>query len=252
MIEFFQDLNWIVVGQIILIDILLGGDNAIVIALACRHLPENVRMKGIVGGAIGAIVLRVALISFAVTLLTVPFLKIIGGVLLLWIGVKLLTDDGDGDEEIDGGDRLMTAIKTIIIADLVMSVDNVIAVAAAADQAHADHKVILVAFGIMVSIPVVIWGSSVILKIMHKVPAVVTLGAALLGYLGGAMISHDIAIIDWTTQNLPLDLLKFHDLGVHLSLTGTLGAILVVAAGAWLANGKKNDEAPGDSAAASE
>jgi YjbE family integral membrane protein len=252
MIEFFQDLNWIVVGQIILIDILLGGDNAIVIALACRHLPENVRMKGIVGGAIGAIVLRVALISFAVTLLTVPFLKIIGGVLLLWIGVKLLTDDGDGDDNIDGGDRLMTAIKTIIIADLVMSVDNVIAVAAAADQAHADHKVILVAFGIMVSIPVVIWGSSVILKIMHKVPAVVTLGAALLGYLGGAMISHDIAIIDWTTQNLPLDLLKFHDLGVHLSLTGTLGAILVVAAGAWLANGKKNDEAPGDSAAASE
>ncbi len=252
MIEFFQDLNWIVVGQIILIDILLGGDNAIVIALACRHLPENVRMKGIVGGAIGAIVLRVALISFAVTLLTVPFLKIIGGVLLLWIGVKLLTDDGDGDEEIDGGDRLMTAIKTIIVADLVMSVDNVIAVAAAADQAHADHKVILVAFGIMVSIPVVIWGSSVILKIMHKVPAVVTLGAALLGYLGGAMISHDIAIIDWTTQNLPLDLLKFHDLGVHLSLTGTLGAILVVAAGAWLANGKKSDEAQGDSAAASE
>jgi YjbE family integral membrane protein len=252
MIEFFQELNWIVVGQIILIDILLGGDNAIVIALACRHLPENVRMKGIVGGAIGAIVLRVALISFAVTLLTVPFLKIIGGVLLLWIGVKLLTDDGDGDENIDGGDRLMTAIKTIIIADLVMSVDNVIAVAAAADQAHADHKVILVAFGIMVSIPVVIWGSSVILKIMHKVPAVVTLGAALLGYLGGSMISHDIAIVDWATQNLPLDLLKFHDLGVHLSLTGTLGAILVVAAGAWLANGKKTAGAQGDGASASE
>jgi YjbE family integral membrane protein len=252
MFEFIQELNWLVVGQIILIDILLGGDNAIVIALACRHLPDNVRMKGIVGGAIGAIVLRVALISFAVTLLSVPFLKIIGGVLLLWIGVKLLTDDGGGDEEINGGDRLMTAIKTIIIADLVMSIDNVIAVAAAAEQAHADHKMALVAFGIMVSIPIVIWGSSVILKIMDKVPAVVTLGAALLGYLGGAMISHDIAIIDWSTQNLPLDLLKFHDLGVHLSLTGTLGAILVVAAGAWIANRKKAAEAQVDGATASE
>ncbi|MEY2824233.1 MAG: hypothetical protein RLZ64_771, partial [Pseudomonadota bacterium] len=185
MLEFFQQLNWLVVGQIILIDILLGGDNAIVIALACRHLPEHLRMKGIVGGALGAIVLRVVLIAFAVTLLSVPYLKIIGGILLIWIGMKLLLDEGDDDEEIDGGTRLMTAIKTVIVADLVMSIDNVIAVAAAAEQAHADHKMILVAFGIMVSIPVVIWGSSIILKVMHKFPAVVTLGAALLGYLGG-------------------------------------------------------------------
>jgi YjbE family integral membrane protein len=168
MIEFFQDLNWIVVGQIILIDILLGGDNAIVIALACRNLPENMRMKGIIGGALGAIILRISLISFAVTLLNIPFLKLVGGVLLLWIGVKLLTDDGGDDDSIDGGDRLMTAIKTVIIADLVMSVDNVIAVAAAAEQAHADHKLILIAFGIAVSIPIVIWGSSVILNIMKK------------------------------------------------------------------------------------
>jgi len=235
-------LNWLVVGQIILIDILLGGDNAIVIDLACRHLPENLRMKAIVGGALGAIVLRVILIGFAVTLLSVPYLKIIGGVLLIWIGMKLLLDEGGDDEEIDGGTRLMTAIKTVIVADLVMSIDNVIAVAAAAEQAHADHKMILVAFGIMVSIPVVIWGSSSILKIMHKVPAVVTMGAALLGYLGGAMISHDIAIVDWTTQNLPMDLLQFHDIGVHLSLTGTIGAILVVVLGAWVGNQSKPDE----------
>jgi len=111
MLEFFQQLNWLVVGQIILIDILLGGDNAIVIALAC-HLPEHLRMKGIVGGALGAIVLRVVLIAFAVTLLSVPYLKIIGGILLIWIGMKLLLDEGDDDEEIDGGTRLMTAIKT--------------------------------------------------------------------------------------------------------------------------------------------
>lgn len=242
MLEFFQQLNWLVVGQIILIDILLGGDNAIVIALACRHLPPHLRMKGIVGGALGAIVLRVILIAFAVTLLSVPYLKLIGGVLLIWIGMKLLLDEGDDDEEIDGGNRLMTAIKTVIVADLVMSIDNVIAVAAAAEQAHADHKMVLVAFGIMVSIPVVIWGSSFILKIMHKVPAVVTLGAALLGYLGGAMIAHDVALVDWTMQNLPMDLLQFHNIGVHLSLTGTVGAILVVAIGAWIGNKPTPDE----------
>jgi YjbE family integral membrane protein len=233
MIEFFQELNWVIVGQIILIDILLGGDNAIVIALACRHLPEDMRFKGIVGGALGAIVIRIALIAFAVTLLTVPYLKIIGGVLLLWIGVKLLLNQEEENGEIDGGDRLFTAIKTVIIADLVMSIDNVIAVAGAAEQASADHKLVLIVFGIMVSIPVVIWGSSVILRIMDRVPAVVTMGAALLGYLGGSMIATDVAIKLQVAEMLPMDLLKFHDLGVHLSLTGSAGALLVVLAGWW-------------------
>ncbi len=234
MIEFFQELNWVIVGQIILIDILLGGDNAIVIALACRHLPEHMRFKGIVGGALGAIVIRIILIAFAVTLLTVPYLKIIGGVLLLWIGVKLLLSEEEENEEIDGGDRLITAIKTVIIADLVMSIDNVIAVAGAAEQASADHKLVLVVFGIMVSIPVVIWGSSVILRIMDRVPAVVTMGAALLGYLGGSMIATDVAIKLRVAEILPMDLLNFHNLGVHLSLTGSAGALLVVLAGWWV------------------
>ena len=233
MIEFFQQLNWLIVGQIILIDILLGGDNAIVIALACRHLPEHMRFKGIVGGALGAIVIRIILIAFAVTLLTVPYLKIIGGVLLLWIGVKLLLSEEEENEEIDGGDRLITAIKTVIIADLVMSIDNVIAVAGAAEQASADHKLVLVVFGIMVSIPVVIWGSSVILRIMDRVPAVVTMGAALLGYLGGSMIATDVAIKLQVAEILPMDLLNFQNLGVHLSLTGSAGALLVVLAGWW-------------------
>jgi YjbE family integral membrane protein len=233
MIEFFQQLNWVIVGQIILIDILLGGDNAIVIALACRHLPEHMRFKGIVGGALGAIVIRIILIAFAVTLLTVPYLKIIGGVLLLWIGVKLLFNQEEENDDIDGGDRLITAIKTVIIADLVMSIDNVIAVAGAAEQASADHKLVLVVFGIMVSIPVVIWGSSVILRIMDRVPAVVTMGAALLGYLGGSMIATDVAIKLQVAEVLPMDLLNFQNLGVHLSLTGSAGALLVVLAGWW-------------------
>lgn len=235
MIEFFQNLDWLIVGQIILIDILLGGDNAILIALACRNLPEHLRIKGIIGGALGAIALRIVLIAFAVTLLSIPLLKIVGGILLLWIGIKLLIDE-ENNEEIDGSERLITAIKTIIIADVVMSIDNVIAVAAAADQAHAEYQMVLVTFGIMVSIPVVIWGSTIILKIMDKMPSVVTMGGALLGYLGGAMISNDIAIVDWVARYLPMDLLNFHNLSVHLSLTGTVGAILVVASGTWLNN----------------
>ncbi|MEO0315593.1 MAG: tellurium resistance rane protein [Pseudomonadota bacterium] len=234
MIEFFQHLNWVIVGQIILIDILLGGDNAIVIALACRHLPPHLRLKGIVGGTIGAILIRIVLIAFAVTLLNLPYLKIIGGLMLLWIGVKLLLDEEENVDDVDGGDRLITAIKTVIVADLVMSIDNVIAVAGAAEQAGAEHKMILVVFGIMVSIPIVIWGSSLILRIMDRVPAVVTMGAALLGYLGGSMISADPAIHLRLAEILPVDLLTFDKLGVHLSLTGTVGALLVVLAAWWI------------------
>ena len=241
MIEFFQELNWVIVGQIILIDILLGGDNAIVIALACRHLPVELRFKGILWGTFGAIIVRIVLIGFAVTLLTLPYLKLVGGLLLLWIGMKLLLNEDENMDDIDGGDKLITAIKTILIADLVMSIDNVIAVASAAEQAHADHTMILVIFGIMVSIPVVIWGSSIVLKIMEKIPSLVTLGAALLGYLGGAMIVADTAISMYITDYLPTGLLDFPDLGVHLSLPGAIGAVAVVIAG-WYQNQRKPAE----------
>ncbi len=242
--EFLQEISWVVVGQIILIDILLGGDNAIVIALACKNLPVEMRSKGILYGTMGAIVIRILLITFAVSLLTLPYLKLIGGLLLLWIGAKLLSDEGDDAGDIDGGDRLSTAIKTIIVADLAMSIDNVIAVASAADQAHADHKILLVTFGIMVSIPVVIWGSSVILKVMDRIPGLVTAGAALLGYLGGSMISGDLAIADKVASLLPTSALHFPELGLRLSLTGTMGALLVVAAGWWLAQKTPKEEPP--------
>ena len=245
--EFFQELSWVIIGQIILIDILLGGDNAIVIALACRHLPADVRKKGIVYGTAGAIVIRILLISFAVTLLTLPYLKLIGGVMLLWIGIKLLTDDGDEANEINGGDRLSTAIKTIIVADLAMSIDNVIAVASAAEQAHADHKLVLVIFGILISIPVVVWGSSLVLKIMDKVPSVVTAGSALLGYLGGEMIVTDTAIHDKVAQLIPLSKLNVPALDVNLSPFGIIGALIVVAGGWWISqnpNTKPIDSSP--------
>ena len=233
MIEFFQELNWVIVGQIILIDILLGGDNAIVIALACRHLPVELRFKGILWGTFGAIIVRIVLIGFAVTLLTLPYLKLVGGLLLLWIGMKLLLNEDENMDDIDGGDKLFTAIKTILIADLVMSIDNVIAVASAAEQAHADHTMILVIFGI--------WGSSIVLKIMEKIPSLVTLGAALLGYLGGAMIVADTAISMYIADYLPTGLLDFPDLGVHLSLPGAIGAVAVVIAG-WYQNQRKPAE----------
>jgi YjbE family integral membrane protein len=245
--EFFQELSWVVIGQIILIDILLGGDNAIVIALACKNLPVEMRSKGILYGTMGAIVIRILLISFAVSLLTLPYLKLIGGLLLLWIGAKLLSDEGDDAGDIDGGDRLSTAIKTIIIADLAMSIDNVIAVASAAEQAHADHKILLVTLGIMISIPIVIWGSSIVLKMMDRVPGLVTGGAALLGYLGGSMISTDLAIADTVANLLPTSALHFPDLGLRLSLTGVMGAALVVIAGWWMAQKSNKEEAPAPS-----
>ncbi len=246
MLEFFQSLNWVVVGQIILIDILLGGDNAIVIALACRKLPERQRMHGILWGTAGAIIVRVLLIAFAVTLLGVPWLKAIGGVLLLWIGVKLLTQEDDDHDHIDGGERLATAIKTIIVADLVMSVDNVVAVASAAEHAGAEHKLMLVAFGIMVSIPIVIWGSSLVLRIMDRVPALVTAGGALLGYLGGAMISSDLALKARLAGLLDGSLPPLATGNTRLSLAGITGALFVVLAGWWISQRRGNQAKAGD------
>jgi YjbE family integral membrane protein len=246
MIEFFQNLNWIIVGQIILIDILLGGDNAIVIALACRHLPEKTRFKGILWGTVGAIAIRIVLIAFAVTLLDLPFLKIIGGLLLLWIGAKLLVEEDEAHDHISGSDRLISAIKTIIIADLVMSVDNVIAVASAAEQANDEHKLILVVFGILISIPIVVWGSSIVLKLMDRVPAIVTLGAGLLGYLGGSMIVTDVAIHKEMVEHLPYMHLSLEQVSLHLSLPGCLGAFGVIIVGWWVNRQREKEQSASD------
>src|SRR5690606_4053757 len=174
MLEFLQTLSWAAVFQIILIDILLGGDNAVVIALACRNLDSKRRMQGILWGTAGAIILRVVLIAFALTLLSVPFLKIVGALLLVWIGVKLLIPEDEGHDNIQGGASIMSAIKTIIIADFVMSLDNVIAIAGAAQGAHPDHQIGLVIFGLVVSVPIIIWGSTLVLKLIDRFPLVVT------------------------------------------------------------------------------
>lgn len=231
--EFLMELNWLAVGQIILIDILLGGDNAIVIALACRNLPDNLRLRGILWGTAGAIAIRIALISFAVSLLELPFIKLVGGVLLFWIGIKLLSDN-DEHGEISGSDKLLAAIKTIIVADLVMSLDNVIAIASAAEQA-GQHQLLLVVFGILVSIPIIVWGSTLVLKLMERVPLIITLGAALLGYLAGGMLISDVAIRSWVQAYLPHHEFVLPGMQLHLSLPGIVGAVGVVIVGSWVA-----------------
>ena len=144
---------WTAVLQIVFINIVLSGDNAVVIALACRNLPDQQRTRGIVLGTLGAILLRVVLIAFAVMLLDIPFLKFLGGLLLLWIGVKLMQPDHDA-HEINASDRLWAAVKTIIVADAVMSLDNVIAIAGAAEAADPRHRLTLVIFGLVVSIQI--------------------------------------------------------------------------------------------------
>ena len=184
---------WIAVAQIILIDILLSGDNAVVIALACRNLPPRQRRLGIFWGVTGAIFLRVTLTFFAVSLLAIPYLKIVGAALLLWIGVKLVQpqDDGEG-HEIRAVANLLGAIRTIIIADFVMSLDNVIAVAAA-----ARDSLFLLIFGLALSIPLMVWASQLILRLMDRFPSIIVVGGALLGWVGLSMAVHDPVVKDW-------------------------------------------------------
>lgn len=231
--QFMAPEFWIAVGQIIMIDILLGGDNAVVIALACRKLPPAQRTKGILWGTAGAIILRVILIFFALTLLAIPFLKIAGAVLLLWIGVKLLAPDHDDDAHgnIAASDKLWAAVKTVIVADLVMSVDNVIAIAGAAQGAGQDHQMALVIFGLVVSIPIIVWGSQLVIKLMDRFPIIITLGGMLLGWIAGTMLISDPAVSNpqaWTW--VP----KVPQTSTVSYIAGTAGALLVLAIGKWV------------------
>ncbi len=191
--EILQSTALISILQIIAIDIILGGDNAIVIALACKNLPEKQRKLGIFYGALGAIILRVIMVFFASTLLLISGLKIIAGILLLWIGIKLILDSHQENTiNVSQENNLLGAIKTIIIADFIMSLDNSVAIAAA-----ADGNIYLVIFGLLLSVPIIIWGSKIILKFIDKYPIIIFIGSALLGWIAGGMIQTDILIIDY-------------------------------------------------------
>ncbi len=231
--EFLTGAFWIAVGQIILIDILLGGDNAVVIALACRNLPEKQRKLGIIYGTIGAIVLRVILIAFALALLSIPYLKIVGAVLLLLIGVQLLQPEGEDSHNIDPSDKLWGAVKTVIVADLVMSVDNVLAIAGAAQGAGQQHQLPLVIFGLLVSIPIIVWGSQIVLKLMERFPIIITLGAMLLGWIAGQMFYTDLAMKDVRPEG------KVWEYGFAV-----VGAMIVLLAGKFMQKRAEQSKAP--------
>ncbi|MGV3495045.1 MAG: TerC family protein [Ramlibacter sp.] len=213
---------WIALSQIILINIVLSGDNAVVIALACRSLPPKQQKAAILFGSVGAIVLRVVLTFFAVYLLTLPYLKLVGAALLLWIGVGLLKGD-DGEENLESHANLAAAIKTIVVADLVMSLDNVIGVAAA-----AKGNVPLLVFGLVISIPLIIFGSTLILKLMSRFPVIITLGAGLLGWVAGEMALTDPSTAAFVEQHHYLH-----------NLLPALGAATVVTVGKWLTRGSE-------------
>ena len=225
---------WLGLAKIIGVNVILSGDNAVVIALAARSLPPQQQKKAVLWGAGAAVVLRILLTVFAAALLTLPWLKIVGSLLLFWIGVKLLVPE-DEDDGIQASDQLVAAIRTILIADLVMSLDNVIAVAAA-----AGGSFMLLILGLAISIPLVIFGATLLINVMERFPVIITLGAGLIGWVAGEMMVADHALANWlTTFNI-----EYHDDKPYIDgyslevMAGVVGFALVVFVGKWLAQRK--------------
>jgi len=222
--ELFSPQFWVAALEIIVINILLSGDNAVVIALACRNLPKTQRKMGIFWGVVGAVVLRVVLTFFAVQLLLLPYLQLVGAALLLWIGIKLIAEEEGGEPDIAASDRLIAAVKTVIVADLVMSLDNVIGVAGA-----AKGSLVLLIFGLVISIPLVVVGAQLIMKLIERFPALVIAGGGLLGYIAGEIATDDAAVAPWIRANAP---------SLHY-IAPALGIVIVVAAGMWLSRRRR-------------
>jgi YjbE family integral membrane protein len=219
---------WVAVVEIIFVNILLSGDNAVVIALACRNLAQRQRRLGIFWGVLGAIVLRIVLTFFAMNLLAYPWLRLVGGALLLWIGVKLIAQDDGGEHKVKASDRLLTAVWTIIVADLVMSLDNVVGVAAA-----AKGDGLLIVFGLVTSIPIVIVGSQIFMRLMARFPVLVIAGGGLLGYIAGEMAVEEPVLQSWIKANAA---------GVTW-IVPLVGFAVVVAIGLWLTRRRKRTAA---------
>ena len=218
MTEFATPQFWAAALEIIVINILLSGDNAVVIALACRNLPARQRIVGIFWGVIGAVILRIILTFFATQLLQLPWLQLVGAALLLWIGIKLIAEEEGGAPEIKASDRLIAAVKTVIVADLVMSLDNVIGVAAA-----AKGSLLLLIFGLAVSIPLVVAGSQIIMMLVGRFPLLVQAGGGLLGWIAGEIATTDVVAKPWIDQSAP----QLH------WIAPVLGAVVVITVG-WL------------------
>ncbi len=224
MADLFTAQFLISVLEIILINILLSGDNAVVIALACRNLPDGLRRRGILWGVLGAIILRIILTFFAMSLLDYPWLKLIGAVLLIWIGIKLIVGEEHVEHEVKASHRLVSAVWTILIADLVMSLDNVMAVTAA-----AKGDLALIIFGLVISIPLVIFGSQIIMRLIERLPLLVPAGGGLLGYIAGDLATDDPVAAPWIEVYVPL---------VDW-LAPIVGMAVVVVPGLWLARRRR-------------
>ena len=222
---------WIGLAKIIGVNIVLSGDNAVVIALAARSLPPKQQKLAILWGAGAAVVLRIVLTIFAVALLALPWLKIIGSLLLFWIGIKLLVPE-DSDDNVSASDHLFTAIKTILIADVVMSLDNVIGVAAA-----AGGSMTLLILGLAISIPLVVFGATLLVNLMERFPSIITIGAGLIGWVAGEMLVTDPVLANWLTGlGVTFTQGKPSVGGISLELVaGAIGVVTVVVWGLWLA-----------------
>lgn len=220
-----QPVFWLGVLQIIWVNILLSGDNAVVIALACRNLPPRQRMWGMAIGAGVAVALRIIFTLIVSTLMELPYLKLAGGVALLYIAIKLLVpDEPSGDPEIRPSRHLWRAVRIVAFADLIMSLDNVIAIAAA-----ARGSLLLLVLGLGISVPLIVAGAALVMSMLTRFPILVWAGAALLGWIAGELIGTDLAVRD-----IVADKLGAHVLPNFAVLTGTLGILIVVGIGWWL------------------
>lgn len=231
---------WLALGKIIVANIILSGDNAVVIAMACRNLSDQHRKPAIIGGSLGAIVLRVIFVFMITWLLSIPYLKLLGGALLLWIGVKLLNEDeGEGEGGVKASASLWGAVWTIIVADAIMSLDNAIAIAAA-----ANNDGVLILLGLIISIPIIIFGSTLLTTILQRYPVLVVIGGALLGWIGGEVMATDgkppnadVAppgtIAAWLEHQIP-----------HAEhVCAAAGAVFVVVLGMYLSRRRKPTDA---------
>lgn len=243
--EFLHELQtpafWTGLLSIIWVNMILSGDNAVVIALAARSLPERQQKKAVSWGAGAAVALRIVLTLVAVEMLKLSYLKLVGGILLFWIAVKLLIPEGDGTDEVHASDNLWVAVRTILIADLVMSLDNVIAVAAV-----AKDSLTLLVLGLLISIPLVIFGATILMKLMGRYPVIITVGAALIGYVAGEMLVTDPVVVKWFEANahwmIDFDVITVMGHTLKFSAAGFIGAAVVVSVGKWLAASHSDSE----------
>ncbi|MCS0493607.1 TerC family protein [Ancylobacter mangrovi] len=246
--DFTSPVFWVSLLQIIWIDLLLSGDNAVVIALACRSLPDRQRKWGILLGAGAAVGLRIVFALAVSFLLGVPFLKVVGAALLFWIAIKLVLDEDGGEHHVESSDSLWKAVRTIAIADAVMSLDNVVAIAAAA-RGHAE----LFIFGLLLTIPLIVFGSQLILKLISRFPILIWFGAALLGWIAGEMLVGDKVVLEFMqgySAGLvdvvmdPEDPVGLRAAAVPHYLAGAVGIAFVLGLG-WLLKNRRSAAAAG-------